>query len=283
MDFCNKLHVFRLFSDIKSGKYIIVLNDKNRRKFGLNVNLVSKYVIKHNFYAFVPISFLALNLASITECYRGNYPLINFIMWSALTEIWTIHSLSLLITVFAIIYFSLVYLRLRFTQLNDKIAINLANFDLANLFKLFVLHRKLTKLIEEMNVYLKYIILIIYFMIPLNLIVMLLIYDKSTPFHMKILLSSMLLIFFILLCSVNYMCVSVTSTSTKCYPKLYKLLIKPNLSVNQRLRIQSFIKELLDSPIGFYFYDLFQMNYYEFFTYLCGWITSYLLIKNIMN
>ena len=54
------------------------------------------------------------------------------------------------------------------------------------------------------------------------------------------------------------------------------------MSIKQRLKLLSFIEKLSGREIGFYCYDLFPMNNYEFYQYLyiCG--SNYFLFLSLI-
>ena len=64
---------------------------------------------------------------------------------------------------------------------------------------------------------------------------------------------------------------------------MYSLLAMSKLSLNGRLIIQNFIEKLSGPVIGFYCYDMFAVETYQFYDFVMGWISNYFLIIELYN
>ena len=86
------------------------------------------------------------------------------------------------------------------------------------------------------------------------------------------------LMFFI----ITYLCAGVTKIAHKSRPLLHTFLFKTRLSVNGKMRIESFIERLSSPEIGFYCWDLFAMNNRQFSHFFFQFITNYILIVKLL-
>ena len=57
---------------------------------------------------------------------------------------------------------------------------------------------------------------------------------------------------------------------------------KSNIPLNKIIKINKFIEHLSETHIGYYCYDLFPMNFYEFFQFLLIVISNYILLLSLI-
>ena len=86
-------------------------------------------------------------------------------------------------------------------------------------------------------------------------------------------------ILFSVVFSLNLFSCFVIDSVHKPKYQLYRYLTKSNLTVNQRIKIQSFIEKLCGPDIGFYCLDLFPMNNFEFYVYCVNCVKNYILFN----
>ena len=81
----------------------------------------------------------------------------------------------------------------------------------------------------------------------------------------------------------NVMCTWVSRAAHKSYPILYRLILHMDrrYPLRHRLRVQSFIERLSGPEITFYCYDMFPMNSYEFYQFVCIAGSNYFLIMSL--
>ncbi|CAG2177174.1 unnamed protein product [Oppiella nova] len=80
------------------------------------------------------------------------------------------------------------------------------------------------------------------------------------------LLAAQFVVVFVFILLLFIMCSRVSTAAQRPYPTLlaYMTTAGPTLSVRHRLTIDTFIQQLSGPDIGYYCYDLFPMNSYEF-------------------
>ena len=81
---------------------------------------------------------------------------------------------------------------------------------------------------------------------------------------------------------ITYVCTWVTTSANKARPILIAGLKQTSLSTHQRWKVMEFIERLSARDIGFYCYDMFAMNNYEFMTYLLGFLVNHFLTLNLV-
>ena len=93
---------------------------------------------------------------------------------------------------------------------------------------------------------------------------------------------------FLILLILNLMSVSLSNSAHKSYSVLFgidnkKFKINTRLTFRQRWKLLAFIEKLSGFPIGYYCYDLFPMDSYEFYQYLYIAGSNYFLIMSLFN
>ena len=213
------------------------------------------------------------------------YSLFWLIFWNICTFVW-IKQLSL----FSIVgtygwYLPLIHLKYQFIQINDSIdkCIHKPNNG-PKLTKLIAKHNTLTTLVQDINITFKYILFVLYYTAPifLNMYV----YElktKSTRFIVKLVIGLLCMAVSLILFQMNSVCTLVTKNAHKSQSNGYKCLVINRYSLRQKWKIQAFIERLSGPDIGFYCYDLFPMNNYEFYQYLVNCIMNHFLLISIIN
>ena len=85
--------------------------------------------------------------------------------------------------------------------------------------------------------------------------------------------------------SVNLLSSQISQSSHKPYNNLFKFLIQKRfpLSLRVKLKIVGLIEKLSGPDIGFYCWNLFPMNNYTFYEYVCNYFVTYFLILTLIN
>ena len=115
----------------------------------------------------------------------------------------------------------------------------------------------------------------------MNILLYMLFQSKLYP-----ILRSVFIVFSVLLImlfTANLICVSVSNSAHKPLKYVYKILKYKRFSLSFRIKIMAYIERLTETTIGFYCYDIFPLNNYYFYNYLCEWICNFFLILNILN
>src|SRR6185437_14012990 len=100
---------------------------------------------------------------------------------------------------------------------------------------------------------------------------------------LKLVLISLIITVSLSMLQINYVCTLVRRNAHKNRSKFYTFLTHNRLLLRRHMKIQAFIEHLSGRDIGFYCYDLFPMNNYEFFTYVCNGLMFYFLLRTIIT
>ena len=82
---------------------------------------------------------------------------------------------------------------------------------------------------------------------------------------------------------VNFMSAQISKAAKKSCPTLYTHLSRMSATHPTRWKLVSFIEALSGNEIGFYCYDMFPMNNYEFYQYLYITGLNYFLILDLKS
>jgi len=212
-----------------------------------------------------------------------NLSIIPIHFWGLVCLIWLINIYSIAIGGFVTYILSSLYLKYQFEQINDQIEKNIKWGSVRKLMIAMSNHNSLTQSTIKLNLLFKYILFIIYYLAKptLNLILYLTHgRDSSTILRIAAMIAFSFLIS--LIYSVNYFSTAVTKAAHKSYQLFFQFLIKRRLNIRDRLKILAFIEKLSGPNIGFYCYDLFPMNNYEFYQYIANWFSNYFLIIGLV-
>ena len=81
----------------------------------------------------------------------------------------------------------------------------------------------------------------------------------------------------------NLMNTWISRTAHHSYQLMYSLLNRVRTTTLVRIKVQVFVEKLSGPDIGFYCYDLFPMNNYEFFQYVYYAGANYFLIMSLFE
>ena len=146
-------------------------------------------------------------------------------------------------------------------------------------------HNYVEILTKRFNVFFRMITFVIYYIATIGFQLILFIsHHKNSNFLGKTITGFIFFSCFWAVLSMNLMSTGVIRSAHKSYPKLYKMISKGiRMSFRQRWKLLSFIEKLSGPPIGFYCYDLFPMDSYEFYQYVCIAGCNYFLIMGFFN
>ena len=122
-----------------------------------------------------------------------------------------------------------------------------------------------------MNHFFSYLIFIVYYVATPGLqILIYATYHKDYNILTRIYFIILVITIDLAVIMMNVMSIWITTYAHKPYNLLYSYLTQSRLTipVKHRLKIQTFIERLSGPDIGFYCYDLFPMNNYEFYQYV---------------
>ena len=105
----------------------------------------------------------------------------------------------------------------------------------------------------------------------------------DTPLATRLPISVVCMACFCVMFALNLICAAVTSAAHRPRKVLYKALMDVSIPLQFRLKIYSFLEHTTDRHIGFWCYDLFPMNNYEFYQYVCSWAYQYFLTITLLK
>ena len=179
---------------------------------------------------------------------------------------------------------AIMHLKYEFRQINDAIKRCTAEHNYNSLMRAIVCHQKLSETVKKLNKFMNLLIGFCFFCCTPGMdILIFLVFktDINLIFRLIYFIAGFGLI--TVQIAINYMCASFTATAHKSCNVLYKCLNDQNLSFKCRQRISLFIEKLSDKRIGFYCFDLFLCNNYEFYEYLSFFTRNYFLVHSFVN
>jgi len=173
------------------------------------------------------------------------------------------------------------YLKHKYLEIYRKIALSVKYDNKRLLMAAIVEHNYWEIQTKRLNQFFGAITFIVYFIetIPMQLILYIA-HHPDTLFEHRIIAAIIVLTACSMVVYTNVMSTWIINAAHKPLPVLssYMSSRRRVLSVRDRLRVQAFIERLCGPAIGYYCYDLFPMNGYEFAQYLLISGANYLLI-----
>ena len=280
-------YIFVYMAKIKNNDLQYRLSRKYSRRYAHRCRIVAKYVSKimvnMAMLTIGPILIGPLVHAYIETPDAYNLPIVIF--WVCCTTTFVVHGSSLAIFGTLQWYLALLHLTYQFEEVNELIKRSYESNNTRILFKAMHKHNHLVKLTEQLNHFLKYGICIIYYLSPIcqNLFLYI-ISDTNNSQVVRAILLVILLIFSYIIILTNSICALVRHTAHKSRTRLYKsFTMTTELKLSQKFKLIAFIEELSEHDIGFYCYDFFPMNNYEFYQYITNSLMNYFLLASIIS
>ena len=285
----GKYYVLNYLSDIKNRVNSNQLNSTFAKKYFKQLNFITKLLSINSLCLVSFGASLVFCLPPIIAYFDTNseikYSLISILFWNSITMIWLFDFYAVIFSTFQLFYLSVIYIKYQFLEVEQQMIESIVGQDFMALQKSLVRHNSICVSTAKLNQVNKNLILVLYkFAKPaLNL----LIYVSFAPdssFITRIASITIFSIIFIVIFVMNLMSGSVSSAAHKPLKGVYKVFKSENLMpIEFRMKFMGFIEKLKESTIGFYCYDFFPMNNYEFYQYLCGWAYNYFLIMNVLR
>ena len=286
----HKCAPMQLFHMLKTNSMNYPLNYTNSERFAIKMNILSRWIPYFICYPLVLILACAHIYLSIIIVLASS-EISNFILLLVVV-FWNGASFTLIVCLNASIGFapllgggSILYLKYKFREINTKIDLSLKQRNIRLLFDAIDEHNYVERLTRDINFYSRVIFFICYYFITFSnqLILYVIFEEDSTPIGRSaaIIISVFCSGFIPLLTKLS---TGVITEAHKSYPTLFTIINqKIPMTIQQRLKLCSFMEKLSGRQIGFYCYDLFPLNSYEFFQYLCRAGSNFLLIIGLFN
>ena len=169
--------------------FVFKLNFNNRRKFGLRLNLFTEFFVTtfHRLAVFlVSLMLITFIILAYLEPNSGYY-LILAIFWSVITLFWAISFYGILAFIGCFFYLTTLFLKYKFTEINETILRSIENHDIKTLLQTIVSHNKVSLLTKQLNRFFNVLIFVVYYLGTLS--IQLMIYtthEKSSKFLLRL-------------------------------------------------------------------------------------------------
>ena len=273
--------VLNFLQSLKTKSLNTKLNARNRRRFGLRVNLMTKYMIEffHKSVSFFVGLVFNSTLIMVYFDPKTEYSIVIIIFWSIVTILWSIYFYSVVTFVAYIWYLSTIFLNYKFSEIHELIERSVKTGDKQLLMNSIHIHNSAAVLTHSLNKYFKELIFIVYYIAtPGILLICYVSHEKSTEFVPRIVAAFVFVLIFSMVFAMNLLSANVIHSANKSYPLLYKFLLENRLTLKELLKIQSFVEHLSGHEIGFYCKNMFAMNISNFSEFLLGCFSNYILI-----
>ena len=281
--------VLDVFDEIKHGRIRHPLKPVNYRKYCIKVNLVTDFVFKEcNLFMvlFCVLVNFVLSLILLINHEFDFYLLASFVFFNVIMVIFSIQCFGYVWTGFILWFMSTLYLKYKFIEINEKIELSLKHSNINLLMNAIEEHNYVEIQTKKCNHFFRMITFIIYYIATIGFQIMFYgIHNKdSTPFG-RVSCATIFFTCFWAVVFMNIMSTWIISAAHKPYYKLYSILQNRGICMRFRhhWKILSFVEKLSGRPIGYYCYDLFPMNNWEFFQYLCISASNYTLIMGLFD
>ena len=260
------------------------LSYKNERKLSIKSNLVYIILIKvilPPLILFILMCFITSNILLYMDS-NYNFSMLSIIFFN-ITFIFFLWQFFGLIFI-AIIHctFTVLYIRYKFYEINDRFLLCLRFKNFSHL-QIIAQHNHICQLIQDINQIYKWYIFILYYFANPTLLVLLKI---SQGDNLNLIGKLFIIIVFIVIfggCIVaNLFSSRVNKALILPLKYLHRYMAENQLPLKQRLKTMEMIERLSGPDIGFYCYDLFPMNSYEFYLYVANCCMNYFLINDLL-
>ena len=276
---------FEFYLNMKQNK-LIPLSPRNRRRLGLRINLMVKYLNQYMFWILVVSITTILNSFSYVAYSDPNsgFSLISVIFWSIITVFFAIEAFGTTQIGLPAVAIVVLYLKYKFKEIHQMIQLSLKLNSRTLLMKALFQHHIIAKETKRLNQFFSILVFLLYFLATFPLMILLkLIFNKDTNPYMRPVAVFVFLVEYFVVFVLNLLSSLISQSAQKPRSLLFKALITERLSIRQRFRIMDFIEDLDESNIGFTCWTLFSMNHYNFYRYVANCACTYFLVVGIIN
>ena len=279
------LHLISYFYNIKIQNIDYKLNNKYRDKYCKRLKLMTTFLNEIMIISVIILYFFySITVMIVYFISEMNISLYSIIFWNICTLISIFNLLSIVFGAFIVGYLSILHMKYQFNQINEQIKQSLKLNNSFMLKKAIKSHNFVTQNTNKLNFNSKYAIFVGYYFIKLliNIFMYLCISSKTNIIFR---LSHIITIFFAisLVFALTALLVNLSKSAHNPILFLYSFIVQNRHNINVKFKILSFIEKLSGPVIGFYCYDFFPMNSYNFYEYIVSYFTMYLLIHGLIE
>lgn len=260
------------------------LRARNRRKLLVITNLMLKLFMKQSFWVLVAACSLLFNGSSAMAYLENkyNYNLFSMIFFNICFDVFLLLFGCFVTGGFVAWTVSFVYLKYKFTEVNQLIRVCAQYNNFTALSKAIVQHNALSLQTKAIDEVFSILIAILYFgASPALLLLLNLSHAKDSAFILRPIAAGIFAIVFSVVFVLNLIASQISESSRKPLTYLFRYQIDCEISLKDRLKLWQFIEKLCGPDIGLHVWNLFSMNNYTFYQYVCNCAYAYLLILNL--
>ena len=270
-------------------KYKIIkfpLIKDNYRKLQANSNLILKRFL-YPVHIFGFVLYVIIHLVFTLILYSTNEKTIVTTLSLIITNIMVIITLDMIITfgvVGIILWFgSATYLKMKFNEINDKIIKSFKTKDINLLIYSMKEHNYVEKMTQDANLFVRTITFYLYYIATAGILIAIYgIHKEDTTISGRIVIFLIAFSGSFIIFGLNFMSTWISTAAHKPYKTLYSLMFRNiRITLKERFKLLSFIEKLSGPDIGFYCYDLFPLNSYEFYQYIYISGLNYFLLMSL--
>ena len=282
-------HFIDILNLINKGEIKYPLKYINFKKYCKKVNLLTDLVFRefHIFMVSFCVSFhIFVTLLLLLSQEFNFYLLASFIFFNFITSIFLNQCFAYVWMGFTLWFMSTLYLKYKFIEIRDKIELSLKHSNINLLMNAIEEHNYVEIMTKKFNHFFRMITFIIYYIATIGFQLMFFaIHKKDIKILGRIGATTIFGTCFWVVLFMNIMSIWVNKAAHKPYYKLYSIINKHGIPMRfrQHWKLLSFIEKLSGPPIGYYCYNLFPMNNWEFYQYLYIAGTNYILIMGLFD
>ena len=275
-----------LLQELKDRKCATKLSPTTNSKFGLRANLMAIYALQiyHKMASTLLGSGFILSLTFAYLDPNSGYSTVAVLIWAVISTAGPIYFHATIAFTAFTWYLSILFLRLKFEDLNHVIKAGVNDLSKNLLFNSIKEYNRVAVLTAKLNRYFKVVIFIgYYFGTPAIQLTCFCSHAKGMVMFARIATFMLFVSTCSLIFAFNMLSANLNLAAHRSYPLLYTFMVnyKGKLRPGEIWKIQNFI-ELLSGQIGFNCLNMFPMNYFEFYTFLSIAVKNYFLFLSIL-
>ena len=265
-------------------KRLVPLNERNKKRLILIINIMISYVMKKAFWPLVIFTNLLVMSKSVEAYFdvESGFMLVPSLFFSACMFIWIIQFYCMVCAGGIVWCIPVFYFKYKFKEINQLVRCFVQTGDSMSLMYAISQHHNLTLQVNAMNQIYQYIVFVLYYFgSPALMMLVCVVQIEETiaiakPIFAFIVLSVYFVVFYL-----NLISAQISHWASKPRNSLHKYLINNQMPLKIRSRISDFIVRLNASDTGFYCLNIFILNNYTFYQYVAGCAYNYILILNL--
>lgn len=262
------------------------LSHEYNSKYCHRIKLVAEHVLKRSVDFPAVVIILTNFLASIVVYFHSdyNYSAITLIIWNISLSIWIFQCFAKSWADFFLFYITVLYLKYQFKQIKDQVRRSFQKNNVILLMNAINKHHFYSQLTTKFNNLFKYNLAIVYFTSgPALALLLSLALNSTFNLYIRIAYYVVIVQICIALYVFNYIASSYSSSAHSFTSIMYKFLNEKQISIEHKLKINTFIEKITGPAIGFYCLDFFPFNSYELYRYIMFISASYILVNNAFD